>query len=52
MKTIFAWLVAWSLGLVAVGQTYYDLTNVVRYPTTNIIFAAIDFDGGRAIFFL
>ena len=45
MKTILTWLVAWSLGLVALGQDYYDLPNVVRYSSTNFSLAVIDFDG-------
>ncbi len=49
MKTILTLLVAWSLGFVALGQVYHDLPNVVRYPSTNIIFAAIDFDGDAQI---
>ena len=36
---------AWSLGFVALGQVYYDLPNVERYPSTNFSLAVIDFDG-------
>ena len=49
MKTILAWLVAWSLGFGALGQVSYDLPNVERYSSTNLSLAVIDFDGDGQI---